>query len=216
MKIDLRDVKTLWINIDSSVDNAKSMENQFDSLGFKNHERISASTTPSPRGPMTKHYGTHYIGCGESHLKCFAHNGAEVPLLILEDDAKAVDNFNPVIEVPDDAGAIYVGASVGNPQTQIIEAGHSDVYRVKGMLATHAILYVGSYYIKEAERQTLDYIHQKRMPLDMGFSVLQNHWNVYALKKPLFYQADERDSCNKWEHYTNVGELQPNMKTTVL
>ena len=212
MKIDLRDVKTLWINIDSSVDNAKKMQEQFHSLGFKNNERMSASTTPSPRNEMTKHYGTHFIGCGESHLKCFAENGGDVPLLILEDDAKAVEDFNPIIEVPDDAGAVYVGASIGNARTQIIDTGNPDVYRVKGMLATHAILYVGSHYIREAEKQTMEYIHQRRMPLDMGFSVLQNSWNVYALKKPLFYQADERESCNKWEHYTNVGELQPNVR----
>jgi hypothetical protein len=209
VKVDLRDVKTLWINIDSSVDNAKKMEEQFDYLGFKDHERISASTTPSPRNEMTTHYGTHYIGCGESHIKCFSENGGDVPLFILEDDAKAIDDFNPIIEVPDDAGAIYVGASVGNPRTQIIDTGHSDVYRVMGMLATHAILYVGEYYIREAEKQTIDYIHRRRMPLDMGFSVIQANWNVYALKKPLFYQADERESCNKWEHYTKVGDLKP-------
>lgn len=208
MKIDIREVPTSWINIDSATENAKLMNEQFDALGFTSHERLSASTTPAPTN-ANPNYGTHYMGCGESHIMCFERHKKDVPFLILEDDAKAVDNFNPVFEVPDDAGAVYLGVSLSNPHTLVEDVGHPDVYRIKNVLATHAILYIGEHFAGVAESTTKDLIWGRSMPLDMGFAHLQNQWNVYALKTPLFYQADERETTNNNEHWTNTGTLTP-------
>ena len=41
-KFDLETLKTYWINLDEKTDRKETMENLFDELGIKNHERVSA------------------------------------------------------------------------------------------------------------------------------------------------------------------------------
>ena len=208
MTIDLRTVPTRWINLDEHVENARAMEAQFHRLGFTCTERISAAKLPPPEGANPA-FGTHYIGCGTSHLRCFARS-ATLPALILEDDALATEHFCPVLEIPDDADAIYLGVSNASPNTRAVDLrspegraqNRQGWARIEGMLATHAILYVSERYTRIAEYSTRHCIETLKVPLDMGFAMLQEKFRVYAAIHPFFIQADDRQNANKWEALT--------------
>ena len=209
MIIDLRNVMTRWINLDEHIENAKAMEKQFSDLGFLRHQRISASKIPPPVG-YNPAYGKHFIGCGTSHIRSFGMMN-EYPTLVLEDDCKATAAFTPIIEVPDDTDAVYLGVSTGNPNTIAVdmrkkfdrEENKQGWARICNMLATHAILYVSERYAKIAESVTKKCTDELKIPLDMGLSQVQNQFNIYAPIFPFFVQADERESENKWEFFTN-------------
>ena len=54
MKIDIRNVKCCWINLDSATENKNMMIEQFEEIGLKNHERFSArEIKPPPQTPKT-------------------------------------------------------------------------------------------------------------------------------------------------------------------
>ena len=209
MIIDLRNVMTRWINLDEHTENAKAMEKQFSDLGIVRHERISASKIPPPVG-YNSAYGKHYMGCGTSHIRSFGMMN-EYPTLVLEDDCKKTAYYQAVIDVPDDADAVYLGVSNGNPNTIVVDLRSSENRqknmqgwaRIAGMLATHSILYVTEKYAKEAERVTKHCIEDLKIPLDMGLSQLQREFNIYCPIFPFFIQADERQSENKWEYFTS-------------
>ena len=86
------------------------------------------------------------------------------------------------------------------------------------MFATHAILYLTERYKQAVIETAKDFVYNKNTPFDLGCAMLQQHFNVVTPHLPYFYQADERDSANKWENLTkqplrmmaqNAGALGP-------
>lgn len=211
MLIDLRNVTTRWINLDSATRNAAEMDAQFIKLGLSNHQRISARRIPPPNIPKVKlrAFGSHFVGCGQSHLDCMASVTGS-PLLILEDDAMVTNQFSHTITVPDDTDAVYLGVSHGNAKQIIIDT-HTGWYKIMGMLASHAILYLSDRYLSAARNIITESIYTRNIPLDNGLAYLQSKFNVLALPLPMFVQADSRESANKWEHLTS-NKLIPNHK----
>lgn len=209
MIIDLRNVITRWINLDEHRENAKAMQKQFSDLGIVRSERLSASKIPPPLN-YNQAYGKHYIGCGTSHIRSFSVMN-EYPTLVLEDDCKITPSYQSVINIPDNTDAIYLGISNGNPNTVAVDLrsvedrqkNNQGWARIAGMLATHAILYVSERYAKRAEAVTKHCIEDLKIPLDMGLSQIQREFNVYCPIFPFFIQADDRQSENKWEHFTS-------------
>ena len=204
MKIDLRNVQTAWINLDSATENAKSVEEQFSTLGFSNHKRFSACVIePPPTTPKTIY---HYRGCAQSHINILEDQSNGIPLLILEDDAKYHPHwFNPILDnLPDDADAVYLGVSHGDGRYKAKDIGNHWA-RIAGVFATHAILYLTDRYKKAVAETAKDYVYNKNTPFDIGCAWLQQHFNVVTPHLPMFYQADERSSANKWQNIT----LQP-------
>lgn len=216
MKIDLRHVTTRWINLDRAQQNASDMRDQFERLGFTNHERIPAKIVPVPENIppyLLKAYGTHFLGCGASHIAAFESTTA-CPLLILEDDASATAAFTPEIEVPDNTDAVYLGISHGNSRQIVFDMGNG-WYKVIGMLASHAILYVSERYRNFALATAKDAIYTKCIPIDNAFAAAQLKFNVLACPVPMFVQSDARQSANKWEQLTSK-PLQPTHRSKVV
>ena len=112
MKIDLRDIPVVWINLDSATDNAKAMQERLDKHGFKKTYRKSARVIPAPPGTIPSN--AHYVGCAQSHIDILDDVNYGSPLLILEDDAEFSPEFNPIIDIPDNSDGIYLGVSSGN------------------------------------------------------------------------------------------------------
>lgn len=201
MQIDLRNVQTAWINLDSATQNAQQMEEQFATLGFKNHKRYSARVIePPPETPKTIY---HYRGCAQSHIDILEDSSNGVPLLILEDDAKSNDRwYNPLMEnIPDDTDAIYLGVSHGDGRYKAKDIGNYWA-RIAGVFATHAILYLTERYKKAVAETAREFVYKKNTPFDLGCALLQQQYNVITPHLPMFYQADERSSANKWQNLT--------------
>ena len=75
--------------------------------------------------------------------------------------------------------------------------------RIGGILATHAILYVNESYKKIMSQAAKHCIIDLKQPWDLGASSVQFSQRVYTPNKPYFYQADHKQSANKWQFFTD-------------
>jgi hypothetical protein len=200
MILDLREIPTVWINLDSATKNAEAMEKKLKDHGFKYTYRKSACVIEPPEN--THSSIKHYVGCGQSHLDILENKDYGTPLLILEDDAEFTEAFNPVMNIPDNADGVYLGISKGNVYYQS-KRYNPDYLRIAGILATHAILYINEEYRKKMAEVDRHCIYNLKRPWDLGAAGLQQEFKVYTPSKPYFYQADNRDSANKWEMLTD-------------
>lgn len=198
MQIDLREIPTVWINLDKDVENANTMVQQFEKYGFKNHIRFSGLTPDKIDPPIEKHW--YGFGCGMSHVTIL-EKYKDIPLLILEDDAKITDCFNPIIDIPEDADSVYLGTSSGNP-AYMAKSYNDDYFRIGKVLSTHAVLYLTEAFKNNVAEITRLFVYHYQQPVDIGVASTLEHFKVYAPKCPYFIQADERQSNNKWEWIT--------------
>jgi len=201
MKIDIRDVRCCWINLDKDKNNADAMVKQFEDIGIENHERLSARVIEPHEGADVTI--KHYRGCAQSHIDILDNEDNELPLLILEDDAKITEDFNPILEIPDNTDAVYLGTSHGDGRYLSVDIG-GGFARIGKVFATHAILYLTDSYRKAVSETAKDIVYNHNTPFDLGCAVLQTKNFVVTPHKPYFYQADERDSANKWENLTKT------------
>ena len=200
MIIDLREIPVVWINLDSATKNAEVMQERLNKHGFQKTYRKSARIIPAPEGTIPSN--AHYVGCAQSHIDILHDIQYPTPLLILEDDAEFSEAFNPIINIPDDSDGIYLGVSTGNRGYQTKK--YNDEYmRIAGILATHAILYITPQYRLEMMHAAIHCIEDLKQPWDIGAASVQFYKKVYTPNKPYFYQADNRDSANKWQGFTD-------------
>lgn len=206
MKIDLTSMLTYYINMAEDVEKDKATSDLLEDLGFKNFIRKP--------GFKAKHYT---IGCGLAHqnilnTRCLK----KAPFLVVEDDI-AVRNFRNIIEVPDDADAVYLGLSkVGNINDKDKEEiyankvdGFEDVYQIYNMLASHAILYINPGYARSAAQASEKYTKQKKGH-DLGLAHNMRYWKVYAIEEPIFYQQ------GKYENHTNKTMSELNLVNYII
>ena len=183
MNLDLREIPFYYINLDDAVDRRNNTESQLKELGIKNIIRV----------PAIRHsYGA--AGTPRSMQKALelAQNGK--PFVLMEDDV-AVKRFDPIIEIPDDADAFYLGISGwgrmnshSGPFVQW-ERVSDDILRTYNMLSGHAIMYITDDYINLAKKICYHAGYNIEDHVDIGFAEVQRWHNVYALDDPYFYQT---------------------------
>ena len=202
--MNIRDVRTRWINVDKDVDKAKQMEELLDRWGFKDHQRVSAVTGIEPHEAV-RHGEEHYRNCAESHFKVLEETilKDEQPVLILEDDVEIETNaWSEDFPIPEDADAIYFGTSHGDNNYQAIDEKNGWL-TISKVFSTHAILHISPHFSKKVIEVGKHWIYDKCHPFDVGIAYdIQSHYKVYAPKIPVFYQADSKNSVNKWEGMT--------------
>jgi GR25 family glycosyltransferase involved in LPS biosynthesis len=187
MKIKLTQVPVYYINLESQTERNKETLDLLTSLNF-NH--IS-------RSPGFPHRDT-VIGCGMAHQNVLdSIKDRDLPILVFEDDI-AVTHFDHIVEVPDDADALYLGVSImgtirGKHKERIIADkvdGYDHLYRIHNMLAAHAILYLNKEYVKSLAKETKKCVNSGK-PVDIAMAKHMAKGNVYALDKPMFIQKDK-------------------------
>ncbi len=208
MKIDLRDVKCVYINLDKATQNKKEMEEQCKSLEFKNYERLSARVvappTPEPPPnlmPAAQTWWNIYRGVAQSHIDILENN--DCPIIILEDDAKVTEDWNPIIEVPDDTDGVYLGCSHSDGRYTAKDVGNN-MAQITGVFSTHAIMYLSEKYKSEVIAVAKELAYNQNIATDMGWCKLQNYFKIVTPHKPFFYQDDDRESLNKWGNLTKM------------
>lgn len=189
MKINLSSVPLYYINLDRDVNRNKSIIDSMIRIGHTNFNRISAelvSEAEIMQGP------------GRSHLKAITtaeHSG--IPFIILEDDVRDI-NYRDIINVPDDADAVYLGIMLGHrdPMATPVD-GYPGVYRVKEPLGCHAIMYTSDRYLSVIKDICTTVGNGTdsgpgNLHTALGFAFLRviRNYNVYAIN-PVFYQHDE-------------------------
>ncbi len=197
MNLDLREIPVVYINMDKDVDKRERIENHIDRLGFKTKIRV----------PGVVHEDGARAGCALAQYN--ALHEIDPPFIILEDDATPFD-YNPIISIPDDTDALYLGiSSWGRMNSHSGPFVQWDYYfkevdinllRVYNMLGTHAILYLNSEYISVCEKIAY-HQHNINEHVDIGFTDVQKYYNVYAFDQPLFYQTSSNGTNQKLSSY---------------
>ncbi len=200
MNLDLREIPFYYINLDDAVDRRNNTESQLKELGIKNIIRV----------PAIRHsYGA--AGTPRSMQKALelAQNGK--PFVLMEDDV-AVKRFDPIIEIPDDADAFYLGISGwgrmnshSGPFVQW-ERVSDDILRTYNMLSGHAIMYITDHYIDLVKKICYHAGYNIEDHVDIGFAEVQRWHNVYALDDPYFYQTSS--DGNQVVTYSPLSEQQ--------
>ena len=192
MIIDIREIKTYYINLDQEVDRRKKMEELLIKHNFKNYERIDAILKENRRG------------CTLSHIKSLktALKDSNYPFLILEDDV-SIFNEDFIVNVPDDADAMYLGLSdIGSNLLKeekaedylYIKNLNKENHQVVNMVARHAVVHLNKEYDQEALKYNKMFIKspKKFVGGDVAISQLNKNKKVYALNTPIFYQNDPK------------------------
>ena len=203
MKIDLRDVPVFYINLDRDVEKKKVIESTIDKCGFTESYRV-------PGGLHEK----GIVGCSLGHLSALFKTNP--PFIVLEDDAQ-IKNFVPVIEVPDNADAVYLCASrwgnlpngrISSPIASKYEKvnEYDNVYRLLNMTATTAILYLSTDYVKHTLNVLYNNVVIYQDPHDIDLAVSMPNFNVYGLNSPMFYQDSK--PLNKDSTFYDISEYK--------
>jgi hypothetical protein len=217
MIIDLKTIKKVYINLDKDVNRQQRFENTLRELNYTNYERFSARLLPKIRD--------FNHGCSQSHFDLMTEHKDNLPLFVMEDDAKQTIWYNEYVNdgkivIPDDADAIYLGFSTAGSWKELgvdfyVEPLNEKWIRLKHCLGTHAILFLNDKIntFIENSKSTI----QRKVPLDIGYAkeVLPN-LKIYAPTKSLFYQWDKCwittntivDAHNKtWTSYKEDGSI---------
>jgi hypothetical protein len=123
-------------------------------------------------------------------------------------DIVVTDHFKPIIDVPDEADALYLGVSKwGYWPDQIIshEGGalpkvalsrySPEFIRTHNMCAAHAIVYLSQRFI-EATIKIAKECLSRNIPWDLGLASIQSEFIVLTPNFPMFYQEDQPESTN--------------------
>jgi len=198
MKINLIEIPVFYINMSKDKHKKKHIEQQLSDLGFKNVTRINAVED--------KKNGR--VGLSKSQLMALSQVSA--PFIVLEDDADP-NSFEPVIEVPDDSDAVYLGNSQWGLQSshagfylkyKKVE-GYPKILRIFNMLSSHAILYLNQEYVAVCQRTTKYCAETYPMPMDVPFAMIQRFFNIYAVNDPMFIQKDYEGKMSAAPQFTN-------------
>lgn len=189
MKVNLLDLPALYISLDSEEQLAVHLEKNLSDLGFKDYKRFVGIHDENSR-----------IGCALSHLA--ALGVYEPPFIIFEADARP-ETFVSEVEVPDDADCLFLGynhytpENLGSPKPGTKKRGpecyskvegYEDLYKAKGLMATHAMVYFTKEHIEDI-KNTIKYALTTGLAHDMFTCQIQAAANVYAVGTPMFHQV---------------------------
>ena len=204
MKIDLRNVRCEWVNLEKDTEKAEQMVELLDRLGVENHSRANAITGIEPH-PGVRKGEEHYRSCAESHFEILqrAIDNNDFPVMILEDDVDTEKDLGE-IEIPDDADMLYIGTSHGdgNFTTNPVD---ENVNKITQVFATHAIVYFNAAVAKQVIEAGKISIYKMNRPFDVAIAYqVQPAFSVYAMTQPIFFQSDAKNEKNKWEEMTKT------------
>jgi hypothetical protein len=188
MRINLLDVPVYFINLEKDIDNKKHTAGLLKKLGFKNVQRVPGFLNDNP-----------VVGCSQAHYNILKSKiNYDGPFIVLEDDIE-VRHLDHIVELPDDADALYLGVSAmgsygGKDYRQIsgekVDGYSPEIYKIYNMLAAHAILYKSKEYIEHVLR-IIEFHIDTKTPHDIGIAENLKYWNVYCVNKPIFYQKEK-------------------------
>jgi hypothetical protein len=203
MTIDLRRIPALYINLERDVQKNENMIRILNECGFKQIIRIEGIVnTNNPEA-----------GCSMAHHKGVC--AIKPPFILFEDDCQ-IQNFRPLIKVPDIIDALYLGNSgiarsnshVGNYLDYHKVEGYTDLYKIYNMLSGHSVLYYSQEYVNICKRITHHAGYVVEHFQDWGFAEIQKWYNVYTFDEPFFHQTSHLSISNKklteYPNYTSL------------
>lgn len=215
MKIKLKNIPVLYINLDRDIDRRDMMESMLSKMKFKTIHRIPGVIANIDHDCFSAHPEAYspgycmqqkYYGCAMAHKSALEFANSKYPnkpVIILEDDCFLV---NPVksFKIPDNSDAVYLG--IGNGGMANVTSGDIDnekkalwkntnpefildktMSRILNMGSAHAIMYMNNSY-RNLAIQMCDLAIKHSTLSDTLFTTLQPYNFVYALNSPVFAQ----------------------------
>lgn len=188
MSIEIRKIKTYYLNPDSFVDRRLRMEKFLLSLGMNYERSISVCN-------LSLKQNSYSIGSIIMIERAIVNNS--YPFLLLDDDVEIVDNLPEKIETPKDYNVMYLGASLfdcGRLPRLKLQEYDNNYYRIFNTLSSHALL------IKD--RSSAEFVLNvlKKSLLDNEYSdvrmAMESENYIYLTPKdgPYFYQNEPHTS----------------------
>lgn len=191
MIIDLKRINSLWIG-GINKNREFKIKSLLDRLEY-NHKQIPAVISNGFNGntQSTKNAIEESIKYNE-------------PVIIFEDDANITEHYNNEIDVPEDADAVWLGTSiyglVNNWESMSLRDGiyltqpkktgeYNNFYKIENMLSLHAVVFITNKY-KQSMFNYLEYLINKQTAPDIITAETMKYFNIYACKKPMFFQDD--------------------------
>jgi len=197
MKIDLRKIPAVYMNLKQHTEKNEQMRKLLKECGFETVIRVEGPY--KPENPPAGCAGAHHVGLSE----------IDPPFILFEDDC-LLHNFKSVIEVPDNADAIYLGTSqwaryfsFSGPFLHY-DIENDDVVRVYNMLGGHAILYLTKDYVRMCQRISYHASEIIGYNQDTGFAEVQKYFNIYSVNDPFFKQSGYNNAVTSCK-ITDVG-----------
>lgn len=197
MKIDLKKIPAVYMNLKHHSEKNERMQFLLKKCKFETIIRIEGAYRPD--NPPAGCAEAHYLGLSK----------IEPPFILFEDDC-SLYHFEPVIEVPDDADAVYLGISqwaryfsFSGPFVHYKKISNNLV-RVFNMLGGHSILYLTNDYVRMCQRVSRHAFETLEYNQDPGFAEIQKYFNVYSVNDPFFIQDGVNSSVTSCK-LTEVG-----------
>jgi len=203
MNLDLREIPFYYVNLERQPERKERMDDLLTRMEIKNFHRIVAidSELANVNG---------FAACAQTvaNILSVLH---ERPFVLLEDDIE-VKQWDPIIEIPDDADAFYLGISGwgrmnghSGPCVQY-ERVNDKILRIRNMLSGHAILYITEEWVKMAQRACHFGGYEIESYYDVQVAEIMRFFNVYAFDDPYFYQTSS--DGNEQVTYTTLSKQQ--------
>jgi hypothetical protein len=184
--VDLRDMPILIINSEARPDRREFMQRQMERLDLKFYFINGIDHT------------SRIIGCARSHLDAL-NRPLRTPLMILEDDCEFNRSFHYRYVVPQEADALYLGASGWGLPVAGVGASvwngvrftrfGSNYLRVLNMLSSHAKIYLSESY-RRAVREKATVLCERGEPFDRVLASLHMSHLVLTPNQPVCHQSE--------------------------
>lgn len=198
MIIDIKDIKVYLISpaTDKYRHRVNTVFGRLLDAGFKSIEFVRSLPSHNNVSSLTN-----------TCIKIFKQEMNNIePFIIIEDDCEFFYKYDK-IEMPDEFDALYLGVSqwvyphpvetipipvrppIEHNSPSTIKSYNDNLTKIIGMCSTHAILYRSRNYLKTF----IDIMYwgatmSNNLNHDLIFAVIQKNFEVFALKKPMFYQ----------------------------
>ena len=187
--VDVRTFDILYLHGPNRPERKEHMENHLREKGLNAECHVGVSDKGASSGVL-----------GMIDIMRKRLEGEFKPFILLEDDCSPTRWFRYEVPLPDDTDALYIGLSAYglNPQqdhgilrVEYTEVPHEpDIVRIFNMLSNHAIMFVTKRWTEnclECFKKTLLTNHRA---YDIEQCKTMPNFNVYGLRKPLFFQDD--------------------------
>lgn len=184
MKINIQNLPTYYINLDSQEERRQSTEYTLNRLNFTSVTRISGIKNEDGK-----------VGCARSQHKVLSDFSIQTPFLLMEDDCVFTGVKDFEYEIPDDTDALFIGNSQWarylNFSGPFLHYRKIDdkIVQVYNMLAAHAVIYLNDEFRQVCSRISKYCGYQLLDHMDNGYAEIQKYYNVYALNEPIFKQS---------------------------
>lgn len=188
MKINIRNLSTYYINLDSQEERRQSIEYTLNRLNFTSVTRIPGIENEEGK-----------VGCARSQHKVLSDSSIQTPFLLMEDDCIYTGVKDLEYEIPDDADALFIGNSQWarylNFSGPFLHYRKIDdkIVQVYNMLAAHAVVYLSDEFRQVCSRISKYCGYQILDHMDNGYAEVQKYYNVYVLNEPIFKQSGHNE-----------------------